>query len=411
MTEHTFRNSLQLLATPRFGTFWFASLLSSIGTWAQQVAQPWLMLTLGASPFLLGVDSFAMGAPVLALTVIGGALADHGDRRRVIAFFQSIQFLCPVAVVVLLLLGRLQPWMVILLSLLIGITDALSMPSYQTIVPSIVRREQIASAIALNSTQFNLSRILGPAVAGILLATVGATGAFAVSAASYLPFILVAVWILPQGRAGIAGEKLGYRQLRAGLRECLRLPALRGAFLTVLGTSLLCAPIITYCSVLVKQALVGGVGHLSITMSAFGAGGLLGALGLLAVNPGVDRRPLSSAFALGYALVVVLVALVPGPWTLPVLFGLGGVCMTACNASAQALIQIRAPASLRGQAMSLYMLSMRGGLSVGALLTGALVSRIGVRQALLADGCLALLLLAVVGRGWRRACLEAVPAS
>src|SRR5450631_683224 len=94
-TVSELRQSLALLATRRFGTFWFASLLSSIGTWAQQVAEPWLLLTLGASPFLIGLDSFAMNAPVWLLTVAGGLLADRSDRRRVIAFFQSIQMLCP----------------------------------------------------------------------------------------------------------------------------------------------------------------------------------------------------------------------------------------------------------------------------------------------------------------------------
>jgi predicted MFS family arabinose efflux permease len=403
MTDHTFRQSLQLLFTRRFGTFWFASLLSSIGTWSQQVAQPWLMLSLGATPFLLGLDSFAMGAPVFALTLIGGALADHGDRRRVIAFFQSIQFLCPVAVVVLLLLGRLQPWMVILLSLVIGITDALSMPSYQTIVPSIVRRDQIPAAIALNSSQFNLSRILGPALAGILLVTVGATGAFSVSAASYLPFILVAVWILPPGRPTPLAERLGYQQLRAGISQALRQPALRGALLTVLTNSLLCAPVVTFVPVLIKQTLRGGVGHLSLTLSAFGVGGLIGAIALLGVNARVDRRPMSSLFATAYALVVVLVALVPRDWTLPLLFALAGISMTGCNASAQSLIQTTAQANLRGQSMSLYMLSMRGGLALGALLTGSVVSLIGVRATLLADGLLALVLQLIIARGWRRA--------
>ena len=103
-----FRDSLRLLATRRFGTFWFASLLSSIGTWAQQVAEPWLLLTLGASSFLIGLDSFAMDAPVWLLTLVGGALADRADRRRVIAVFQSIQMLCPTAIVVLLVTGLVR---------------------------------------------------------------------------------------------------------------------------------------------------------------------------------------------------------------------------------------------------------------------------------------------------------------
>src|SRR5471032_2924958 len=116
----SFRESLRLLATRRFGTFWFASLLSSIGTWAQQVAEPWLLLTLGASSFLIGLDSFAMNAPVWVLTLAGGVLADRSDRRRVIALFQSIQMLCPIAIVVLLITGGIQPWMIIALSVVVG---------------------------------------------------------------------------------------------------------------------------------------------------------------------------------------------------------------------------------------------------------------------------------------------------
>src|SRR5471032_1518007 len=194
----TFRESLSLLATRRFGTFWFASLLSSIGTWAQQVAQPWLLLTLGASSFLIGLDSFAMNAPVLALTLAGGILADRSDRRRVIAFFQSIQMLCPTAIVILLLMGRVKPWMIIALSVVVGVTDALSMPSFQSIVPSIVKREEIGAGLALNSTQFNLSRILGPSIAGVLMSSFGAMSCFVISAVSYIPFIGVALWILPK---------------------------------------------------------------------------------------------------------------------------------------------------------------------------------------------------------------------
>ena len=145
-------SSLALLRTRRFGTFWFASLLSSIGTWAQQVAQPWLLLTLGASPVLIGLDAFAMSAPVWLLTLAGGYLADHADRRRVITGFQSVQMLCPLAIVALLLAGTIRPWMIIALSLVVGVTDALSMPSFSSIVPTIVERAQIGAGLALNAT-------------------------------------------------------------------------------------------------------------------------------------------------------------------------------------------------------------------------------------------------------------------
>lgn len=401
MPNTAFRNSIQLLGTRRFGTFWFASLLANIGTWAQQVAQPWLLLSLGASPFLLGLDAFALGAPVLLLILVGGAMADQGDRRRIIAVFQSIQMMCPVLLLVLLLTGVVQPWMVIVLSLIVGITDALSMPSFQSIVPTIVERNQIPSGIALNTTQFNLSRILGPAVAGVLMASVGLAGAFAVSAASYLPFILVALWVLPRHVPPSAGGGgIDRHKLWAGVREVVREPGLRGALLTVFLTGSLSAPLITFSPVLVKEVFQGGAGQFSTALAAFGVGGLIGAAGLLTISPHHDRRPLSTRFAAAYGLIVVLAALNPWSWGLPVLLLLGGIAMTASNASANAMLQSSAPARIRGQTVSLFMFSMRGGMALGSLVTGATVHLLGVREALLLNGVIGLLAQLALGRAW-----------
>ena len=404
MSESAFRQSLQLLATRRFGTYWFATLLANIGTWAQQVAQPWLMLTLGASPFLLGVDAFAMGAPALLLTLVGGHLADRSDRRRVIALFQTVQMVCPVLLVVLILTDAATPWVVIATSLVVGVTDALSMPSFQSIVPSIVPREQIPTGIALNSTQFNLSRILGPAVAGVLMGSVGAAGAFAVSAASYVPFIAVALWVLPRTLPGqVSDIRVDYRALWGSVREVVREPALRGALLTVLTTATLCTPLITFCPVLVKEVFRSGVSHFSLSIGAFGVGGLMGGLALLGVDPLRDRRGISAWMAVGFALVVMAAALNGWAMMLPVLLAAGGICMTASNASANAMLQSAAPARIRGQTVSLFMLAMRGGMALGSLISGITVSVWGVREALLVNGLLALLLQLLIGRVWRQA--------
>ncbi len=276
------------------------------------------MLTLGASSFLIGLNSFAMAAPVWVLTLVGGALADRSDRRLIIATCQSAQMLCPVLLVVLLLTGTVRPWMVIVLSTVVGVTDALSMPSFQSIVPSIVEHDQIAAGLALNATQFNLSRVLGPAIAGVLMASVGAVGCFALNAASYLPFIWVALWILPHGRPDPArSEALTEGSLWHGIRDIVRTPRLRGALLTVLLTSTLCGPLIVFCPVLVKTALKGDVGGFSVAIAAFGAGGLLGSIGLLGIDARRDRRRISSWFARCHALTLVLAALNPWVWGLP----------------------------------------------------------------------------------------------
>ena len=401
MPDSPLRRSIALLFTRRFGTFWFASLLANIGTWAQQVAQPWLMLSLGASSVLLGIDSFAGGAPALLLTFIGGTLADRSDRRRVIAIFQSIQMLCPILLVVLLVAGKVSPWIVISMSLVVGVTDALSMPSFQTIVSSIVDKDRLAAALGLNATQFNLSRILGPAIAGVLMASVGATGAFAVSAASYVPFILVALWILPRSAPAATAEPVLDRDsaLRT-IRHVAGDPALRGALVTVFVTSTLCSPLLTFSPILVRDAFAGNVAHFSGVVAAFGLGGLLAAAGLLAVDSRRDRRPIAATSSLAFALVVVLVALDPWAWGLPVLFTLAGLAMTAGNVCVNAFIQVAAPPALRGRSISLYMLAMRGGLSIGGLLTGLSVNWLGVRHALLLNGLLAIVLQAANARSW-----------
>ena len=400
----TLRESLGLLATRRFGTFWFASLLSSIGTWAQQVAEPWLLLTLGASSFLIGLDSFAMNAPVLLLTLVGGVLADRSDRRRVIAAFQSIQMLCPTAIIVLLVTGHVQAWMIIALSVVVGVTDALSMPSFQSIVPSIVSHEQIGRGLALNSTQFSLSRILGPALAGVLISSVGVMACFLVSAASYVPFIGVALWVLPRRTREAPGSGgTGRTHPFAGIGDILRQRSLRGALLTVLATSVLCAPLVTFSPVLVKNVFHGDAGRFSIAIASFGAGGLLGAGALLGVASSVDRRRLSSNAALAYGVVLVLTALDPWFWGLPPLLVLGGALMTISSTAANSLLQATARPHLLGQTVSLYMLALRGGISLGALVTGAEVSLWGVQHAFLVNGVAAVVVQLALAQLWFRA--------
>ncbi|HTY92775.1 MAG TPA: MFS transporter, partial [Steroidobacteraceae bacterium] len=189
-------------------------------------------------------------------------------------------------------------------------------------------------------------------------------------------------------------------QIFVGIRSIAADPSLRGALLTVLMTSLLCAPLITFSPVLIRSAFGGNVGHFSLIIGSFGLGGLLGAAGLLAVAPDRDRRPISSRLAAAYGLVTVLVALTHWLWTLPVLFVLAGISMTASNTSANAILLSAAPARIRGQTVSLYSLAMRGGIAAGSLLTGVSVSLLGVREALVINGAAALLLQILIGRRW-----------
>ena len=240
-----------------------------------------------------------------------------------IAVFQSIQMLCPIAIVILLLAGTIKPWMIVGFSIVVGVTDALSMPSFQSIVPSIVERNQIATGITLNSTQFNLSRIVGPALAGAP---------------------------------------------------------------TMLGGSVLCGPLLTFVPVLARVAFQGSAGYFATAMAAFGVGGLLGGAALLGLPSTVDRRWVASACAIGLGASLIGIALNPWAPALPVLLVFGSAFMTAANTSANSLLQMAAPPRLLGRVVSLYTLAMRGGISVGAPLAGAAIGMVGPRRAFLIDG-------------------------
>ena len=390
MAIKTLRASLGLLATRRFGTFWVASLLSSVGTWTQQVAEPWLLLTLGASSFVIGLDSFAVTAPVWLLSIVGGGIADHGNRRRVIARLQSIQMLCPILIVVLMATGQIRAWMIIALSVVVGVTDALSMPSFQSIVPSIVEHDQIGLGLALSSTQFNLSRVIGPSVAGVLMSSVGAQACFAVSALSYVPLIAAALWILPRSAARASTA------LRSSFDEAIviiREPPVRNALRIVLTTSGLCAPLVIFSPVLVRNVFQGTAGQFSGTVAAFGAGGLIGAAGLLAIGPGVDRRRVSASFAAAYGAILILTALNHWAWALPVLFVCAGIVTAISNTSANTLLQTTARPDRLGETVGLYILAISAGNSLGAILTGLSVSTLGVRTALFINGAATILAL------------------
>ena len=225
-----------------------------------------------------------------------------------------------------------------------------------------------------------------------------------VSAVSYVPFIGVALWILPRRSSDLrSGDGPTWTESFAGVREILRERHLRGALLTVFITGVLCAPLLTFSPVLVRDVFKGGAGHFSAAVASFGIGGLIGAAGLLSIPASIDRRRLSTEFAVVHGFVLILTSMNPWFWILPVLLGLAGAAMTMSNTAANALIQATAGSRVLGRTVSLYMLAMRGGISIGALLSGATVSLFGVQRMLLFNGAVAVVLQAAFARVWFRA--------
>jgi predicted MFS family arabinose efflux permease len=361
----------------------------------QQVAEPWLVLRLSNSPVLLGLDSFMGDAPIWALILAGGLIADTRDRRRTALLFQGIQVVCPVLIVVLLATGGLKAWMIIALSLVVGTTDALSGPSINALVPSSVPEEDVASAVALNSAQFNLSRVLGPLLAGAVMATFGPIICFVVNASTYGPYLL-AIYLLripqparpkPEGGLRRGGARASLFEAFAAIGKKRRI---RSALLTVIVTSLLCTPTVTFMPVLVRDAFHLGSGEFGGALSAFGTGGLLGAAVVLPLKTNRHRQALSKASAVVLSILIVVMALDRVFGVLLALLFASGAAMVASNTAANSILQSSIDGRMRGRASSIYTLALRGGAPIGSLVSGIVVSHFGIRTALLINGSLAL---------------------
>ena len=382
-----------------FTILWAGNLLSNTGSWMQHVAEPWLVLKLSSSPALLGLDSFAGDAPVWILVLLGGLLADRRDRRRTALLLQGLQLAAPLALVALLVTGRVEVWMVIALSAVVGITDALSMPSIAALVPSSVPDERVSSAVALNSAQFNLSRVLGPLAAGALMTAFGAVACFAANAASYVPFLL-AIFLLRPAAMAVAERGAEGATLRDAVRGVLDAPPLRRAILTTLMTSVFSAPLITFLPVVVRDELHLGTAAFGGALSAFGVGGLAGAALVLPPRVNERRQVNASLAARGRGALVAVAGVVR--WY-PALVGVvffAGAAMVASNTSVNSILQSSIDSGHRGRVASLYTLALRGGAPLGNVATGLLVSRWGGR-ALVANGLLAIVAHALLA-SWRR---------
>ncbi|MGD0675800.1 MAG: MFS transporter [Polyangiaceae bacterium] len=399
--------ALRALRSRDFAILWIGNLLSNTGMWMQQVAEPWLVLRLSNSPFLLGLDSFMTDAPIWVLILAGGIIADRRDRRRTALFFQGIQVVCPVLVVVLLATGRIEVWMVIALSLVVGITDALSGPSINALVPASVPDADVPSAVALNSAQFNLSRVLGPFFAGLVMATLGPIVCFAVNAASYAPYLL-AIYLLriptrpTASVSGGASTTSARRSLVEAVGAVAKKRRMLRALLTVIITSLFGMPMVTFIPVLVRDAFHLGSAEFGGALSVFGFGGLIGAAIVLPLKTNRQRQVLSHFAALGLSLLIVATAVCPVFAVALALLFVIGAAMVASNTAANSILQSSIDGRIRGRVSSMYTLALRGGAPLGSLATGIVTSHWGVRTAFFANGTLGLIAHGALIRQARR---------
>ena len=377
-----------------FRLLWAGAFLSSVGTWIQDVALSWIIHSRMGDPFYLGLRSFAQEVPLLAFMLLGGAVADRVDRRLILLSSQWFQMAMAVLLGVLYLTDHLGIGAIVLVAFATGLMQSQSAPTYQAVITSLVPKERIANAVALNSLQFNLSRAIGPVVAGLLLAQAGAGWCFAANALSFLGVILALRTIaFPPPPAG-PRESLG-RSLGTGLRHVWGAPRLRAATLLAAAASFLAFPLITYLPVIAGDVLKTGASGYSLLLTSVGLGAIAGAIGTAQRGHAEGRgRLMLIAFA-AFGLVTVGAALSRWQWLSMALLVGSGFTLTTAFSTLNSLVQEMAPDALRGRVLSIFGVAFRGGGPVGSLVAGSLVRHAGA-PAVMAAYAAVLLCLACV---------------
>jgi MFS family permease len=393
---------LRALGHRDFRLFWCGQLVSLIGTWMQSVGQAWLVLELTNSPFRLGLIGALQFGPILLFSFLSGAISDRVRKRRLLLGTQTALMLQAFTLAVLVWSGHVQFWHVAVLAALYGLATTLDMPSRQAYIAHLVPRGDLMNAIALNSAVFNGARVVGPAVAGLLVARYGTAAAFVVNGASFIAVIAALAAIRTEGtpspRRGIG--------LRAEIAEGVRYAAGTPRVALVMALLMVVGLFVVNMNVLVpliaREVLHEGAHGFGLLMASLGLGAVTGALAVAVLS--VGRPPLGMVVGPALAAAGLLLLLSTARHfgtTAAVLVALGFaqiVFMTTCNTT----VQIAVPDELRGRVMGLYALVFAGMTPIGALIMGTVAEHWGVSRACAVGGGAGLLLILALTGAWRR---------
>jgi MFS family permease len=374
-------------------------LVSVCGTWMQQVALSWLVYRMTGSATLLGAVGFASQIPIFALGPLGGVISDRFSCRRILLLTQSLALLQALLLAALTISGRAQVLHLILLGAVLGIVNAFDMPARQTLVNRLVGPEDLPNAIALNSSMINAARIIGPGLAGVLVAALGEGFCFLINALSYLAVIwaLLAMHISESGRHVQQSLSIA-RSLAEGIRYIGRNAPIRTLLLLLGVMGLLGMPYITLMPVFAGTVHKGGADALGLMMGAIGLGALAGALFLARRKEflGIGRIIAVSAvgFGLGLGLFTTASSFL---LSLAILVAVG-FCWMVLIAASNTLLQALAAERMRGRVMSIFSMMLVGMAPFGSLLAGTLADRFGARPVVAIGG----LCCAVAALGFAR---------
>jgi MFS family permease len=380
----------------QFRSLWFASVIAWLGTWLQNTGAGWLMTSLAPRPLLVAMVQAATIMPVFLLALPGGALADIVDRRVFLLGAQIWTILAAITLAGLTLAHAMSAPLLLALTFVIGIGSALTAPAWSAIVPELVPREDLVQAIALNGIGFNLTRAIGPALAGFLILLGGTGFAFSLYAASILAVIAaLVVWHRTRRFTGLPREHL-LSAMRAGVRFVRNTPAIRNAMWRTIAYSLPCAAPWALLPLIVRRDLGLGPGMYGFILGMMGAGGVTSGMLLPFVRGKLTRGGVVIGCTLFSCAGIALVG-VAHHWLMAaggmLLFGVG---WTSAYATMQAAAQIVCPPWVRARSLAIYQLAQNGALTLGSFAWGALGGLVGLREALLMAAALGMVLAIAV---------------
>lgn len=386
MLESSFlRRTFRAFRHRDFRLMWMGACASTIGTFVQQFAQSWLVYDLTKNPFYLGLDLFLGQLPIILFSLVGGVFADRLDRRRMLLGSQYIQMICAFVLAALFFTHLVRIWQILSLSFMVGLGQSFGGPAYSALLPTLVPAEDLANAIAMNSIQFNLARVLGPAIGGLAYVTVGATWCFTLNGISY-PAVIASLAMIQARFVPQKSKEPILKSMQEGLRfirEREGLPALvfLAFFTTALGFSLT-----GFLPVIVQTVFHQGAQTYQLLLVCSGAGSVVGGLIVAASEKLKEQGFVVLCTLIGLGATIAGFAL--SRW-LPLsclLIFMSGVAIMASASLMLSLVQLIVSDQMRGRVMSVYNLAFRLGIPVGSLALGKVIPIIGVSLALAISG-------------------------
>ena len=370
---------------------WVGACTSSIGTWMQIVAQGWLIYRLSHSAFLLALDQFLGGIPIFLFSLIGGVVADRVERRKILLASQYVQMFSAAVLTLLVTTGLVHVWQILCLSFVSGFAQAFGAPAYSALIPTLVDKEDMPNAIVLNSIQFNVAVMVGPALAGLVLGKLGEKWCFGLNALSFLAPI-VSLSIITTRFLPVKTTETMFSSLKQGIRFTRKQGSMEALIVLAFCMTALGMPMRTYIPVFVKDIFHRGPETYGNLLALMGLGSILGSLSI--ATAGNMRRKglvaLGALFCLGAGISgFALSKSLPLSGAILVLVG---ASMMAVFATVNSLVQLIVTNEMRGRVMSVYNFAFRGGMPLGNLLSGWLVPLFTAPVVLGVNGLLLVLL-------------------